>query len=134
MTSLCILYVEDSPPDREMFMRLIRVAGAARGVEIEIQAVSTLAEIGAGPLCDCLLLDLSLANGGRTSTMQWIMDHHQRMPPVFVLSGYCEHDEDCLRFGAEDFMDKADAVTFSPILIDRLRYAVIRHRARRLAA
>lgn len=125
-----ILYVEDQTSDREMFVRLIKVAGASRNIDVEMQSIQTLAEIGAGPLFDCILLDLSLCNGGRITTMQWVQDHSYRMPPIVILSGFAEHDEDCIRKGAEDFISKADAVANPQLFIDRIKLAILRHRMR----
>lgn len=125
-----ILYVEDSASDRDMFVRLIKVAGASRNIDVEMVSIQMLSEIGPGPLCDCILLDLSLVNGGRISTMQWVQDHSYRMPPIVILSGFAEHDEDCIRKGAEDFISKADAVASPQLFIDRLRLSILRHRMR----
>lgn len=128
---LSILYIEDMVSDQDLFMRLLRVAGAARGIEIQMDAVATLAEIGAGPLYDCLLLDLSLANGGRQSSLNWIAAHHDHMPPIVVLSGWGDSDEDCIQRGAEDFCHKADAIAAPEAFVIRLKLDILRHRLRR---
>lgn len=125
------LYVEDIPDEIEHFLRLIRVAGDARRIHIEIDAVHMLSQIGPAPLYDLLLLDLSLSNGGRAATVDWIARNSARMPCIVVLTGYTPDEEDCIRYGAEDFILKPDAVTSPEVFVERLKIDVLRHRLRR---
>lgn len=130
---LKVMYVEDEKDDRLMFARLIGIAGASLGIYVDVKCVSTIGDIGAGPDCDAILLDLSLANGGTITSIKWIEQWHERMPPIFVLSGHPEHGEDVVRAGAQDFFYKPKFIEDAAFFVSRIQLGIVRHSQRRTA-
>lgn len=113
-----------------MFARLIGMAGASLGIYVDVQCLSTIGEVPAGPLCDAILLDLSLANGGTISSIEWVRQHRDHLPPIYILSGHPEHGGDCIRAGAEDFFYKPKFVEDAAFFVSRIQLGNIRHRQR----
>lgn len=125
---MILIYVEDDINHSELFARLLRMAAINLHVELEVKCTDELQKIADNLPCDGILLDLSLANGHTTSSIQWILENHETMPPIVVLSGYVDFMGISLKSGAADFINKDDATRDPVLFMERIIEAVSRHR------
>lgn len=123
MNKLTLLYIEDEHADRLLFARLIGIAGAGLGVFIDVQCVSAIRDLPEELECDAVLLDLSLANGGTISSIEWVRQHHQRLD-IFVLSGHPENGDACRSAGAIDFFYKPAFIEDAAFFVNKIKTRV----------
>lgn len=126
---LQILYVEDRKEECEPFIQLLHLAGAARLIDVLVGCVQSLDDVGAGPLCDVILLDLELGRG-IAHTVGWIAANFERMPPIIVVTNHVGYEAECLRAGAQLYWHKPDIILAPQIFIDTANQISIRRRAR----
>ncbi len=126
---LNIQYIEDHKEECEPFIRLIQLAGVARGIECTVTCLHGLAALGVAPLCDVILLDLDLGAGVRP-TVDWIKEHSHTMPPIVVVTNHAGNEAECIRNGAEEYWHKPDVIAAPQIFIDCVNQSIIRHRSR----
>lgn len=124
-----VLYVEDRETDEKLFTYMLEVAARVKGLTLEIECARNLDNIHGAPLVDIILLDAQL-NGGAELTFEWVRVNASKMPAIFMLSGTSDNAKDCIRCGAQDFMDKGDVVKDATKLIERMILAIERHRSR----
>lgn len=123
---LKLIYVEDEHADRLLFARLIGIAGASLGIFVDVVCVSAISDLPAVADCDAILLDLSLANGGTISSIEWIKRKHDQLPPIFVLSGHPDQREKCIEAGAVDFFNKTAFSEDADFFVNKIAMGVER--------
>ena len=127
---LNLFYIEDHKDECKPFIDVIQLAGAARLIDTHVECVHGLDALGAGPLCDAILLDAELGKGIQ-HTLGWVMANWERMPPIIMVTNHVGYEADFLRAGAQRFWHKPDVIQHPQIFVDSVNQVVIRCRFHR---
>lgn len=124
-----VLIIDDSPADREAFLRLLRAEGPR---PLDVRGASDLAEafeMLGNYEPDCVFLDRQLPDGDVFEFLRAVSLEGGSMPfPVVLLIGETEDDVAmrAIQAGAHDYLEKGHVE--GPTLARVLRHALDRHR------
>lgn len=126
-----LLYIEDEPNQRELTTRLFMMCNKCFNGEVSFRTApdwESGMKIVQSIHVDVLLLDLVLPPMGKKETLEK-MRRTPELPPVIVLTN-SETDpqlrEECIAYGAEDFILKREANHHPESLCEKAYHAYLR--------
>src|SRR5688572_19254217 len=125
---LCILIVEDNPPDQFLVENMLRVSSINAGPIYTADRISEACSLLEQHPVDLVLLDLSLPDSAGLESFLRIKPLVQHIP-VIILSGLADSALvfETLQQGAQDYLVKGE---FKPDLLTRaVKYSIERKNA-----